>query len=271
MTSDPNARTFPLAPEPLCDIDRTARLGALLRVPHEGRGDDWWPAFWDAMWSAALRVGEPNVFTGPDGFPYFRFEMLPPEQFDGEEVEVNSLANVAAALLDHGVGFALFADADPEGHPLWVASMGVISSLVEYDSPDGDPVDLAESAEPVDPARASVDGNQTTLAAGGQVLVGAPSATYLSPATARALHQHLTDAWDWDDPRVGLLVAHDLRPTRSLLIGRSVQDFAAEGIASDHMDSLVRRLTWFLPPSRGLMLLPDDFDDGGLVALESLG
>lgn len=262
-----DGRRFAAAPVPMQDMDRTVRLAQLFEVPRERWDAAWQDLFWDAMWSAGLELGDPQVFTGPDGFPYLRFQMPDP---DAAELEVNSLANVAGSLVDQHVGFALFADADPAGAPLWVASMGVIASIIDFDNPHGDPVDLREMAQPLDPAKAVVEGHQTTLRAEQQVMIGAPSSHYISPASAASLHRHLVEGWKMADPRVALLMAPDLRPTRSLVIGKRVTDFVREGIAEQQMHDQVRALSWYLPPSRTLMLMPEDFDDGSLVSLASL-
>jgi hypothetical protein len=72
------------------------------------------------------------------------------------------------------------------------------------------------------------------------------------------------------DPCVALLMVPDLRPTRSLVIGKRVSDFAREGIPEQQMHDRVRILSWYLPPSRTLMLMPEDFDDRSLIPLASL-
>jgi hypothetical protein len=260
-------RRFAAQPDPMHDMDRTARLAQLFEVPRERWDAAWQDLFWDAMWSAALEIGTPQVFTGPDGFPYLRFQMPDPE---AARLEGSSLANVAPSLVGDHVGFALFADADPASAPLWVASMGVIASIIDFDNPYGDPIDLQEMALPLDPAKVEAEQHQTTLRVEQEVLISGPSNAYISPASAAGLHRHLVEGWKIADPRVALLIAPHLRPMRSLVIGKRVSDFAREGIPEQQMLDQVRMLSWYLPPSRMLMLMPESLDDNNLVPLAPL-
>lgn len=265
------ARRYPLTPEPLFDLAGASQLVRLFALPAERRDAGWHEQFWCAMWSAAICMRTPPAITGPDGFPYCALNLLPPDGPAGEVMEANSLANIARSLVAQGLGFALFPSADGDAPPLWVAPMGVIDALLTYDCPDGDPADLAEAGAPVDPAVATVDGPRITLTAGQEVLIGAPSATYLSPDAARALHRHLTEGWGLSDPRVALIVTPRLRPSRSLLIGRRVSDFTRAGIDETLMHEQVRMLGWYLPPGRPVMLLPETMPLGDdLVPLTTL-
>jgi hypothetical protein len=217
--------------------------------------------FWDSAWTAALCVPEPPVITGPDGFRYLRLDL---PAADAGDFEANSLMNVAAAMVEQGVGAALFAAAEADiASPEFVVSMGMLDSILRFDNPDGEPGELDES-------RGGAGTGPTTLEAGEQILVGTPSADYLSPPAARALLRHLGDDWGLVEPRVAILVASSMRPSRSLVIGQSRGELVAKGATDEQIAGWMQRIGWFLPPSRGLMLMPDDWDVGSMTPLREL-
>ncbi len=237
------------------DADATKRLRQLFGQPAGRRDARWQQAMWDQLWVAALVEGRPAAFTGPDGFGYARLQLS-----GAAGAPAINLAGQVEGIVGAHRGFVLFADGDPNAPPLWVAPMGVLVSLMQFDSADGDPLDARESAQA--PAPPSAD---RTL------LVAAPSWLYLAPASAAALRAHLVAEWNLPDPAVAFVSSPALRPTRALMIGKRASDFAREGVGQDDMHHAVQMLTWFLPPGRALMLMPDDFDVGKLVPLASAG
>src|SRR5688572_5443427 len=54
-----------------CDISKTQLLVDLFNVPLEQRDDAWRQNFYDNVQMASYACGNPQVFSGPDGFPYF--------------------------------------------------------------------------------------------------------------------------------------------------------------------------------------------------------
>lgn len=253
------------------DLAGTEQLRALCSVNPATRDQAWHDRFWDAAWTAALVIPDPPVFTGPDGMPYLRLEL----PGDAAAFEANSLMNVAGSMVEQGVGAALFASAqaDPEA-PAYVMSMGVLDSILCFDCPDGEPFEVEEALEtpPADQIESRMVGvaERSTLRAGQEILVGTPSEQYLSVPAARALYRHLVEGWGVADPRVALIVVPAMRPTRSLVIGKSVAEFAREGVEEPLMAERVRMLSWYLPPSRRLMLMPDDWSAQSMTPLADL-
>jgi hypothetical protein len=244
------------------DPARGAALAELFAVPREHRDAAWLDRFWQNAWTASLAGVEPSVADGPDGFPYLRLH-LPSNGAGGGS---GCLMNVAAGAIDQGAGAALFsrpgldmADAD------YVMPMGVLDSLLRFGCPEGDPADLEEIRQ-----RSPTGAGPTTLAVGEQILVATPSADYLPPAAARALHRHLVEDWGLADPRIALLVSPSLCPSRSLVIGVAHLDLAAKGATEAQIAGWMQRIGWFLPPSRGLMLMPDGWSAAELTALRAL-
>ena len=185
--------------------------------------------------------------------------------------ESQCLANLAGDCLKNRVGAAFFASPDDgPDQAQFVLTYGVIDSLLRYDSPYGDPIDLAEAQAPVDGETFDVERgtwSQTMITkTAHEVLVGSPSADFLPPETAAALCGFLEQAWGLADPRVELLIDMKLRPHRILVVGRKRSEFP-EGSDADHA---VRTLLWFLPPSRTVMLMPEDGSRDRMLPLRSL-
>jgi hypothetical protein len=263
----PAGRRFTLERDGMFDIALTHALGRLFAVPREQRGAEWVAAFYDAAWRGSVELTEPQVFAGPDGFPYLRLNVPRPDtEFDSQ-----CLGNLARNCLEQGVGAAFFASPDdgPEAAQ-FVLSLGLIDSLVRYDSPDGDPIDVAESAGGPDEAAFDLEKglwSQTMVAKEPQeVLVGTPSAEYLPPHAAAALLHHLQQGWGLADPRVQLLVNAKMAPHRSLVIGRRRSEFP-EGAS---IDDMARALLWFLTPGRSIILMPEEWSLDGMTALREL-
>lgn len=253
------------------DLAATEQLRTLFAVDPATRDQAWYDRFWNAAWTAALVVPDPPVFTGPDGMAYLRLEL----PGDAAAFEANSLMNVAGSMVEQGVGAALFASADATAdEPAYVMSMGVLDSILRFDCPDGEPFEIAEALEPppADQIETRVAGvaERSTLKAGQEILVGTPSEQYLSVAAARALYRHLVEGWGMADPRVALIVVPAMRPARSLVIGKSVAEFLREGVDEALMAERVRMLSWYLPPSRRLMLMPDDWSAEDMTRLADL-
>ncbi len=261
--ADTGYRRFERDPARMFDPTNTASLARLFAVPRDRRDAEWLMRFWSAAWTAALVVAEPPVIIGPDGFPYLRLE-LPPAG-GGASFDANSLMNVAPGMVEQGVGAALFATADADVTASeYVIPMGVLDSILRFDNPAGEPNELDETRHaPAGPGPA-------TLEAGEQILIGTPSAEYLSPPAARALHRHLNEDWGLADPRVAILVAASMRPSRSLVIGQSRSALIGAGATEDQIAGWMERIGWFLPPSRGLMLMPDDWDVASMTPLREL-
>lgn len=239
------------------DVTATQRLAHLFSVPATLRDGTWIDDFFRTAWNAAIAVPEPPHFDGPDGLPYYRFDL--PRA--GASFDAQCFANLARTCVDRNAGAVFFASPDdPPDRAQYVIAMGVIDSLLRFGSPDGDPVDLGESDQdgPID--------TMMTMEAGQQVLTGTPSPDYLPPHAARALHRYMTRIWGIGDPRVQLLVNAAIRPSRSLMIGRKHSQFASGEEAAAEM----QRLLWFFPPHRSLVLMPEDWNEREMTRLTDL-
>lgn len=262
----PAARRFHDDRARMFDLGFTHRLAGLFAMPREQRDQNWQDAFWDAAWCASVALAEPRVFTGPDGFPYLRLDVPAEGAFDSQ-----CFANLAGQCRANLTGVAFFAHpSHPAEAAQHVVSLGTIDSLLRYDSPYGDLIDVAEASEPPAPGtfdRERTGGGETLVVREAHdILIGSPSSEYLPPPLAQSLYNHLTSGWGMTDPRVQLVVDAKMRPRRSLMIGRRRSGFP-EGAP---IDAMVQALSWHLDPGRMLMLLPDDWSVDAMTPLRTL-
>ena len=137
-----NTQRFAVDRLSLFDLGKTRALTDLLAIPLGRRDAAWIEAFFDAAWNASLVVADPAVITGPDGFPYLRLDLPQAGRFKPAAV-----ANLAALCLERATGIALFASpSDPPGAAQYVFPVGMLDSLLRYDTWLGDPLDHQERA-----------------------------------------------------------------------------------------------------------------------------
>ncbi len=67
-----------------CDIAKVDAVSSLLKVSQNERGAKWRACFFSAVVDASFACGSPQLFTGPDGFPYFA--LLSPEPYKSFEL-----------------------------------------------------------------------------------------------------------------------------------------------------------------------------------------
>lgn len=247
-------------------LDQTRRLEVLFRTPRAARDQQWAEAFYDAAWYASIALGDPIHFSGPDGFSYYRLNM-PPEHtpFDSQ-----SLGNLARDCCERYAGAAIFASADA-AEPEFVFTMGLLDSMLRYDTPHGDPIDRSESAQSSKHDAFKVEAGTArhtifTVTKTHEILTASPSAEFLPACTARGLSRYMSHIWGIENPAVCLLVDAAMRPSRSLVIGRKRSTFASdEDIARE-----MTRLLWFLPEYRSIIAMPEDWTFASLYPLADL-
>jgi hypothetical protein len=272
QVSDAHAEAYPggtpgrryiSVPENRFNLDDTNRLAQAMEMPRERRDGRWLDEFQNAAWNASIVLPTEPVFLGPDGMPYVRME-LPPV---GEAVETNCLSNLFVSMAEQGLGAAFFKNnTDPSEAAEYVIPTGVLESLREYGTWDGDPDDIAELASrpPQHSGESGIE--KTEVETEREVMVGSPSETYLPKHTARLLYRHLTEGWKMEDPRIALVVDPQMTPSRNLVIGRKFSEFPDPEIASQ----AARMLLWYLPPRRYLLLMPENWSADQMRPLREL-
>ena len=254
---------FAVDRERLFDMDKTRALADLLAIPRGRRDPAWTERFFDAAWNASLVVADPAVITGPDGFPYVRLNLPPPGRF-----KPTAIANLAAVCLERATGITLFSNpTDRPDAAQYVLPVGMIDSLMRFDTWQGDPLDHQDKDGGADGDALQEGWGQTvTLKETRQILLGSPSVQYLPTYSARALLNHMRGAWQVPDPRVRLMVDPNLRPTRNLVVGRKRGELPPDASWDVHCS----RLLWYLPKGRSIVLMPDDWRLEDMTPLEQL-
>ncbi len=256
-------RRYVSVPEERFNLDDTNRLAVAMEIPREQRDARWLDEFQSAAWNASMVLPAEPVFVGPDGMPYVRFQ-LPPV---GEAVETNCLSNLFVSMAEQGLGAAFFKNnTDLPETAEYVVPTGVIESLREYGTWDGDPDDLAELASHPQQHAQESGIEKAEVETERQVMVGSPSESYLPKHTARLLYRHLTEGWKMEDPRIALVVDPQMTPSRNLVIGRKFSEFPDPEIAAQ----AARMLLWYLPPRRYLLLMPENWSADQMRPLREL-
>ncbi len=247
----------------LFDMEKTHALTALLAVPRGRRDAAWTERFFDAVWNACLVVADPAVVTGRDGFPYLRLNLPPAGRFKPAAV-----ANLAGLCLERATGILLFSDPnDPPDAAQFTFPVGMLDSLMRFDTWLGDPLDHQDKADGADAGALEQGwGRVESLRDTRRVMLGSPSVQYLPTYSARALLNHMRLAWQLADPRVRLLVDPALRPARNLVVGCKRAELPGDA----DWDAQCRRLLWFLPPGRSVLPMPDDWRLADMTPLEQL-
>ncbi|WP_114951878.1 hypothetical protein [Sphingosinicella terrae] len=259
------AERFPLEKQGQFDRSDNRALLELLDVAREERGADWNERFIELAWLAAVRQPHAMAIEGPDGFPYLRLDIASPG------LRSQCLANVAEDCLERGWGVAFYAGReDPVDQPAYVVPFGRLLSIVEYDSSEGDPIDIESHHRPLPEGSEVVEevGIRRTVRVDepGEMPLAVPRPDFLPPYAARAMGSYLEEIWGLEDPRVLFVADPRMRPGRALMIGRPESDFPPDQPASLMVDILL----WFLPPRRPILLMAPDMELEDMVPLRTL-
>src|SRR5437899_12660080 len=110
---------------PKLDLTKTQEVQDLLEVEREQRDPAWIARFYAAIVDASMATTSDQVIQGPDGFPYFVFN-LPPA---GQGFEPFCISHVLDVCLENGYGVVV----QPKpGPPQWVFPYGVLWSLKAF-------------------------------------------------------------------------------------------------------------------------------------------
>ena len=223
------------------DLEQTRRLADLAFVHSEQRDAEWQSRFLAAVPNASLASFDPQIETGPDGFPYFQLAIPDPGPFT-----TFSLVHVLADVLKNGVGAVIHSSARRDQMPLWVFTHGDMLSYHMFQDFSGDPA-IYKIAEP--PPGKDADR---------KLLRAVPSEAYFPASSRAAMGRFMRGPFRHPDPRIGLVDGASLQPHRSLLVNLRASNYGGD---RKKLDSAMRYLTWFVPKTYSIMALPDDWSD----------
>lgn len=211
------------------DLMKTGVLYELNSVPKEQRDDKWVATFYANIADASLVANDPQVFNGPDGFPYFSLSLPTP----GKSFQAYVIRHVIEHTLKNGVGIVIEPNAQ---EPLWVFSYGDIVGF-----------QTQNNWEPLTYDHTIPTGNsQEVLQKAEDVLIG-QSSEHILPAVARDILRRFLTAQGIKEPQILLMARNSEAAKRTdLVFGLSPEEVGGE----EKLNLLLRWISWFLP--RGL-------------------
>lgn len=218
-----------------CDITKTQTIDTLLQIPQQQRDENWRQTFFDNIQTASFACGDPQIFTGPDGFPYFILRTPEPNK-PFESFCINNMKG--DFLLDQGLGVAI----NPKESSVdWVFSYGDIVNLhlnKEFFSKT-DTVEIQ---------------NEETLTKEEEVLLAQPSETFL-PHQARNNLKIFLQSIGIKRPKIMLVC----RTIEGQLIQELAFNIFREDFQSiDQLNYRLKQISWYLPRHYIILSLPKD-------------
>ena len=229
------------------DLQQTQRLAELIAIPPEQRDENWPARFLAAAPNASLASFDPQIESGPDGFPYFQLA-LP----DAGAFTPFSIVHLLNYLVENGVGAVIHTNTRRDENPAWVFTLGDLVSYSLFQDFSGDP--KVYSVEDPPPAE-NADRN---------LLRAAPSESYLPTGARQAMGRFMRGPFRVPEPKIGLVSGERLRPRTSLMVNLRASDYGGN---TEKLGSAMNYLTWFIPKTYSMMPLPDDWSEEGMVAL----
>lgn len=206
------------------DLEKTAALDKLFAIPHEQRDNNWQQSFLENVEEASFECNDPQVISGPDGFPYFVLN-LPEANKEFQCYVIKHM--VPGFILDNGLGVVINPS---KGQPDWVFTYG---ELINYH---------LRNEFYTDSKNWYVQ-TENTLKENTEMLIGQPSEYVIPSQTRNILKKYLKQ---YTDVEVKFLLTN--RPEgeeflQQLVFNLTPSDFQSE----EHFNGVMQNLGWFLP------------------------
>lgn len=207
-----------------CDVGKVEVVSALLQTPPPERDIAWRSRFYASVVDASFAGRSPQLFTGPDGFPYFA--LVTPEPY--QPFDSFCLCNLASEAVEAGFGAAI----NPSAKGVdWVFSYG---DLLTYQ--------MFETFAVEDETPAPSTGKET-LQRDESILMGQPAESYLPSSTRTHIRRYLKKRVGMKTPGVLLIVRPKDPQPRQLVFSVYRSDFPSE----DAFQAVLQGISWFLP------------------------
>lgn len=211
----------------LGDLNKTDKLFGLLKTPREGRDETWQAAFLENIAGASFRAGDPQVKTGPDGFPYFQlFLPEPNKSFQCYVIE----RMTDDFLLKSGYGVVI--NPTPTSAD-WVLPYGDLLNLKLNDT------FYTTTETPFSQTTAD-----EVLAEDEKVMVAQPSETILPKETRQLISAFLKSA-GVETPKVLLMMRH--KKDGQGAYQNIVFNVSPKNFSEADYRSVMRTISWYLP------------------------
>jgi hypothetical protein len=221
------------ASRPECDISKTQLLVHLFTVPSEQRDEAWLRTFYDNVQAASYACGNPQLFSGPDGFPYFVLKTPEPNK----PFESFCIRNMKDDfLLERGFGVAI----NPTENSVdWVFSYGDIVNL-HLNQEFATKTDTVEIK------------NEELLKEDEKVLIAQPSELFF-PSQARKALKTFLQSIGINRPKMMMVCRTiDGQPIQELAFNIFPEDFESV----DHLNYRLKQISWFLPRHYVILSVP---------------
>jgi hypothetical protein len=206
----------------VCDINKTGIIVDLFSVPADQRDGAWKKEFFDNVFDASFACGNPQIFRGPDGYPYF--QLSTPEPY--KSFDSFCICNLLEQATNEGFGIAI----NPRENGVdWVFTCGDLLTYRLFGAFEVGQVQQGHT--------------QTVIQKETQVLVGAPSEAILPAYTRQILKMFIEQNTGDKSPGVFLMNNASATPPQSLVFSIFKEDFPDEA----RFKSLMIGLSWFLP------------------------
>ncbi len=226
----------PVPTRPECDITKTQVMVDLFTVPAEQRDDQWRTTFLENVETASFMKGDPELLTGPDGFPYFVMRSPIPRQ----SFESFCIRNMKDDFILHNGWGIVINPTEASGD--WVFTYGDI-------------VNLHVSQKFYSDAQTPTVPPTEVIIAEEEVLIGQPSESYVPMHTRNILRTFLKNN--------GIAKPSFMMMARKM-DGTVVQQLVFNIFNEDHtpeaIDYLMRPISWLLPRHYILIIIPKDSD-----------
>jgi hypothetical protein len=217
-----------------CDIQKVETINTLLKVSPEERDQAWREKFYESVIDASFRTQEPQIFPGPDGFPYFALYSPEPH----EPFESFCICNLIDWCLENGIGIVI--NPGPTGAD-WVFSYGDILTHKMFGVFT---VDIGESnLEPFE---------KVVMQQEEQVIVGQPSEEFLPQAVKEAIKRFFSQAYGKEDLGVFLMLRPGDEPPNQLVFSIFEDEFGGEA----NIPLVLQQIAWFLPRHYPVLTVP---------------
>jgi hypothetical protein len=212
----------------LGDLTKTEILYKLVQTPQKERDEAWQQAFLENIGQASFRCGDPQVITGPDGFPYFQL-FLPEPNKSFQCYVIERMKD--DFLLASGYGIVI----NPTSNSAdWVLSYGDILNL-----------HLNETFYTTTETPFSRETSDETIVENEKVMIGQPSETIL-PNETRHLIAEFLKANEIKTPKVLLMMRHRQDGngvSQDIVFNLTPKNFKDENTYR----SVMQTISWYLP------------------------
>ena len=212
----------------LGDLEKTRTIYELTKTQHSDRDAAWHEDFLQNVSQASFKCGDPQVISGPDGYPYFQLFLPEPNQqfqcYVIDRMKDDFLLNLGYGVVINPIG----------EQPEWVFTYGDIVNLhVNHVFYTSEKTAFSKSAQ------------DEVIREKEEVLIGQPS-EYILPAATRQVLSSFLQAQGINTPKVVLMQRKDKVTNeifQELVFNITPDNFANE----EGYRAAVRHLAWFLP------------------------